>query len=319
MYSRSIEKREFARAAALGLSDHPRWLPCRYLYDAEGSRLFERITETPEYYLTRTETALLDASADSIARLTGNRTLVELGAGNARKTERILTAYTHGFGAGRYVPVDVSGDALAETTKMLAGPFPKLAIRGVHGTYETVFPLLPSLSPLVLLFLGSTIGNLNQTEAAVFWSEVRCALSPGDFMLLGVDLVKDAAIIDAAYNDAAGWSAAFTKNIFARMNRELGSEIDLDAIDHEAAYRPDWRRVEIFARMTRRQEIRLAPLDRTITLEAGERVMTEISRKFELTELREYLGSFDLETVETFTDSDRPYALLLLRRGSLHD
>jgi L-histidine N-alpha-methyltransferase len=262
MYSPSIEKREFARAAAVGLSDHPRWLPCRYLYDAEGNRLFERITETPEYYLTRTETALLDNAADVIARLTGNRTLVELGAGNARKTARILTAYTQGFGAGRYVPVDVSGDAIAETAKTLAGRFPTIAIRGVHGTYETVFPLLPSLSPLVLLFLGSTIGNLNQTEAAVFWSEVRCALSPGDFMLLGVDLVKDAAIIDAAYNDGAGWSAAFTKNIFARMNRELGSEIDLDAIDHEAAYRPDWRRVEIFARMTRRQEIRLAPLDR---------------------------------------------------------
>ena len=319
MYSPSIEKREFARAAALGLSDLPRWLPCRYLYDAAGNRLFERITETPEYYLTRTETTLLDNSADDIARLTGNRTLVELGAGSARKTERILTAYTQGFGAGRYVPVDVNGDAIAETAKMLAGRFPTLAIRGVHGTYETAFPLLPSLSPLVLLFLGSTIGNLNQTEATVFWSEVRCALSPGDFMLLGVDLVKDAAIIDAAYNDAAGWSAAFTKNIFARMNRELGSEIDLDAIDHEAAYRPDWRRVEIFARMTRRQEIRLAPLDRTITLEAGERVMTEISRKFELTELREYLGLFELETVQTFTDPDRPYALLLLRRGGAHD
>jgi L-histidine N-alpha-methyltransferase len=315
----STETREFARAAALGLSDHPRWLPCRYLYDAEGSRLFERITETPEYYLTRTETALLDGAADAIARLTGSRTLVELGAGNARKTERILTAYTQRYGAARYVPVDVSGGTLAETAQTLARQFPTLAIRGVHGTYQTVFPLLPSLSPVVLLFLGSTIGNLNQTEAAAFWSEVRCALSPGDFMLLGVDLVKDAAIIDAAYNDAAGWSAAFTKNIFARMNRELGSEIDLGAIDHEAAYRPDWRRVEIFARMTRRQEIRLAPLDRTITIEAGERVMTEISRKFELTELREYLGLFELETVQTFADPDRPYALLLLRRRSPHD
>src|SRR6267378_1131591 len=310
--SSNTETREFARAAALGLSDHPRWLPCRYLYDAEGSRLFERITETPEYYLTRTETALLDGSADSIARLTGNRTLVELGAGNARKTERILTAYTQGFGAGRYVPVDVSGDALAETTKTLAGPFPTLAIRGVHGTYETVFPLLPSLSPLVLLFLGSTIGNLNQTEADVFWRNVRCALSPGDFMLLGVDLVKDAATIDRAYNDAAGWSAAFTKNIFARMNRELGSEIDLGGIDHEAAYRPEWQRVEIFARMTRRQEVHLAPLDRTITLEPGERVMTEISRKYELTELRDYLHLFELETLQTFTDPARSYALLLL-------
>jgi L-histidine N-alpha-methyltransferase len=313
--SSSIETRDFARAAALGLSDHPRWLPCRYLYDAEGSRLFERITETPEYYLTRTEVALLDESSDAIAQITGDATLVELGAGSARKTERILAAYTQAYGAARYVPVDVSGEAVAQTTSALAVRFPTLAVRGVHGSYESVFPLLPSLSPLVLLFLGSTIGNLNQTEAAVFWRNVRCALTPGDFMLLGVDLVKDAATIDLAYNDAAGWSAAFTKNIFARMNRELGSAIDLDAIDHEAAYRPEWQRVEIFARMTRRQEVRLAPLGRTITLEPGERVMTEISRKFEITELHEYLGLFELETLQTFTDPARSYALLLLRPG----
>ena len=314
MSSSNTETREFARAAALGLSDHPRWLPCRYLYDAEGSRLFERITETPEYYLTRTELSLLCESSDAIAQITGDATLVELGAGSARKTERIIAAYTSRYGAARYVPVDVSGDALAEATA-LAGRYPALAVRGVHGSYETVFPLLPSLSPLVLLFLGSTIGNLNQTEADVFWSNVRCALMPGDFMLLGVDLVKDAATIDRAYNDAAGWSAAFTKNIFARMNRELGSEIDLGGIDHEAAYRPEWQRVEIFARMTRRQEVRLAPLGRTITLEAGERVMTEISRKYELTELRDYLHLFELETLETFTDPARSYALLLLRPG----
>jgi L-histidine N-alpha-methyltransferase len=315
MSSPSIETREFARAAALGLSDHPRWLPCRYLYDAEGSRLFERITETPEYYLTRTEVALLDESTDAIAAITGDATLVELGAGSARKTERILAAYTSRYGAARYVPVDVSGDALAETTSALATRYPSVAVRGVHGTYERVFPLLPSLSPLVLLFLGSTIGNLNQTEAARFWRDVRCAVSPGDFMLLGVDLVKDAATIDVAYNDAAGWSAAFTKNIFARMNRELGSAIDLDGIDHEAAYRPEWRRVEIFARMTRRQEVRLAPLGRTITIDAGERVMTEISRKFDVAELHDYLRLFDLETIDTFTDPARSYALLLLRPG----
>src|SRR5882672_4114698 len=132
--SSSIEAREFARAAALGLSDHPRWLPCRYLYDAEGSRLFERITETPEHYLTRTERSVLDESSDAIAQITGDGALVELGAGSARKTERILSAYTSRYGAARYVPGDVSGAALAETTRAVAGryPPPALAIRGVH-------------------------------------------------------------------------------------------------------------------------------------------------------------------------------------------
>lgn len=307
--------RAFARAVALGLSDHPRWLPCRYLYDAEGSRLFEQICETPEYYLTRTEAALLDASVEAISRLTGDRTLVELGAGNARKTERILAAYTRDYGAAQYVPVDISRDALVETENVLAARHPGVSVRGLHGPYEAAFPLLGRVSPLMLLFLGSTVGNLNQTEAAAFWRKVRRALTPGDFVLLGVDLVKDEGVINAAYNDAAGWSAAFTKNIFARMNRELGTEIDLEAIDHEAAYRPDWRRVEIFARMTRRQPVHLGPLDRTITLEAGERVMTEISRKFDLTELQAYLSMFALETVRTFTEPRGWYALLLLRRG----
>ncbi|MGH7531128.1 MAG: L-histidine N(alpha)-methyltransferase [Gemmatimonadales bacterium] len=305
---------EFARAAALGLADRPRWLPARYLYDAEGSRLFDRICDTPEYYLTRMEAELLDSSADLISRITGDRTLVDLGAGSARKTERLLEAYTRAYGAARYVPVDVSGDALLDTARALASRHPAVSIRGVHGTYDAAFPLLERLSPLMLLFLGSTIGNLNQTEAAMFWTQVRQALKPGDYVLLGVDLMKDRRIINAAYNDAAGWSAAFTKNIFARMNRELGSAIDLDAIDHEASHRSAWRRVEIFARMTRRQRIYLAPLELTLTLERGERVMTEISRKFELTDLDTYLRWFSLDVVRTLSDPEQWYALLLLRR-----
>ena len=307
---------DFARSVALGLSERPRWLPCRYLYDTEGSRLFERICETPEYYLTRLEATLLDSSVDIIGGLTGDRTLVELGAGNARKTERILGAYTRAYGTAQYVPVDISADTLAQTANTLAARHPGVSIRELHGTYETVFPLLGRLSPLMLLFLGSTFGNLNQTEATAFWGDVRCALTPGDFVLLGVDLVKDAAVINAAYNDAEGWSAAFTKNIFTRINRELGSQIEVDAIEHEASYRPDWQRVEIFARITRRQRVHLAPLGgHPIMLEAGARVMTEISRKFELSELRAYLSIFGLETVRTFSDPHRWYALLLLRRA----
>jgi uncharacterized SAM-dependent methyltransferase len=144
MYLPSIEKREFARAVALGLSDLPRWLPCRYLYDAAGNRLFERITQTPEYYLTRTETTLLDNSADAIARLTGNRTLVELGAGNARKTERVLTAQCKTLPDA--TPADVSGDAPPRSAKRRPGDS-RPSRSGVHGTYETAFPLLPSPSP----------------------------------------------------------------------------------------------------------------------------------------------------------------------------
>ena len=305
---------DFAQAVVHGLNDRPRWLPCRFLYDAGGSRLFERICETPEYYLTRTETAILDAHAHDICRLTGAATLVELGSGSARKTEFLLEAYDRVHGAVRYVPVDVSEHALREATTALAARHPYLSIEGWHGTYETALPFLERLSPLVLLFLGSTVGNLNQTEAAAFWARVARALAPGDFVLLGADLAKPAAMLDAAYNDAAGWSAAFTRNLFARMNGELGSGLDLTAIEHEAVYREDRRRVEIFARFTRRQTVVVEPLEQCITVEAGERVMTEISRKFDLHELPKCLAHFGLETVRTFTDANRWYALFLLRR-----
>jgi L-histidine N-alpha-methyltransferase len=164
------------------------------------------------------------------------------------------------------------------------------------------------------MFLGSTVGNLNQTEAAAFWGRVSQALAPGDCVLLGADLAKPAPVLNAAYNDAAGWSAAFTKNIFARMNRELGSGIDLETIGHEARYREEWRRVEIFARFTERQTIRVRPLSRSFTVEAGERIMTEISRKFDLPELATYLSTFGLETVRSFTDPNGWYAVMLLRR-----
>lgn len=306
---------DFARAVVVGLTDRPRWLPCRFLYDARGSWLFEQICDTPEYYLTRAETDLLAAHAAAISRQTGAATLVELGSGSARKTELLLEAYGRAHGAVRYVPVDVSRHALEESAYALAARHPAVSVRGLHGTYEAAFPLFERLSPLVLLFLGSTVGNLNQTEAAAFWGRVAHALAPGDFVLLGVDLAKDAAVLDAAYNDAAGWSAEFTLNLFARMNRELGSGLDLNAIRHEAAYREDWRRVEIFARFLRRQTISVAPLERTITVDAGERVMTEISRKFDLSQLKVYLSCFGLELVRTFTHRNPGYALLLLRRG----
>jgi L-histidine N-alpha-methyltransferase len=210
--------------------------------------------------------------------------------------------------------VDVSEYALQQSGAALAARQRDLSIEGLHGTYENAFPLLERLSPLVLLFLGSTVGNLNQTEAAAFWGRVAHALAPGDFVLLGADLVKPAPVLDAAYNDAAGWSAAFTKNIFARMNRELGSGIDMTTVAHEAYYREEWARIEIFARFLKRQTIHVRPLGHSFTVESGERVMTEISRKFDLPDLATYLSTFGLETVRSFTDAKGWYAVILLRR-----
>jgi L-histidine N-alpha-methyltransferase len=312
----AAERREFARAVMVGLSDHPRWLPVRFLYDERGSLLFEAITATPEYYPTRTEAAILAASAVEISNLTGPVTLIELGAGSSAKTGHLLAAYSSGNRAVRYMPVDVSASALQAGTDGLLAHHPLVSISPVHGTYDRAFPMLRELSPAMLIFLGSTIGNLNQTEAALFWTDVARHLAPGDFILLGVDLVKDPRLIDAAYNDASGHSAEFTRNIFHRMNRELGAGLDLGQIDHLATYNPEWQRVEIHARFRTAQVVRLEPLATSVRVGAGERIMTEISRKFVLDELEQYLAAFGFTLRRVFTDERRWFAVLLLQNTS---
>lgn len=309
----NAEHREFAVAVMVGLSDHPRWLPVRFLYDERGSRLFEAITGTPEYYPTRTESGILAASAAEISELTGPVTIVELGAGNSAKTGHLLAAYARAAAPVQYVPVDVSESALRAGTESLLAASPLVRITAVHGTYDRAFPMLRELSPAMLVFLGSTVGNLNQTEAALFWSNVASHLPVGDFVLLGVDLVKDGRLIDAAYNDAAGHSAEFTRNIFHRMNRELGAGLDLGQIDHVASYNAEWQRVEIYARFRTEQVVRLEPLATSVRVRAGERIMTEISRKFVLDELEQYLTAFGFKLRRVFTDERRWFAVLLLQ------
>ena len=310
----SDEQREFATAVLVGLSDRPRWLPCRFLYDERGSRLFESICSTPEYYLTRTEAGIVVAAAAEIAAVTGPRTVVELGPGSSTKSGHLLAAYTAGGERVRYVPVDVSESALRAGAEALAAANPLVDVAAIHGTYDCAFPRLRGLSPAMLVFLGSTIGNLNQTESAAFWTSIAGHLCPGDFVLLGVDLAKDPALINGAYNDAAGYSAEFTRNIFHRMNRELDAGLDLDGIEHVAGYDPDWQRVEIYARFSSDQVLHVRPLGTSIPLSAGERVMTEISRKFVLAELEPYLRAFGFEFRRVFTDDRRWFALLLLQK-----
>ncbi len=299
---------------AIGLSDTPRWLPCRYLYDAAGSSLFDRITRQPEYYLTRTETAILERAASAIARVTGPVALIELGAGNAVKTNLVVGAYAARFGESRYVPVDVSEAALREAKQRIEGAHPTAHVHDILGTYEDAFPLFRAHTPCMGMFLGSTIGNFSHAESLAFWTQVAGHLAPGDFFLLGVDLVKDRAVLEAAYNDAAGVTARFTTNLFTRMNRELGSGVDVTAVEHVARYNATWQRIEIFARFRRPQTVRVAPLDLAFTLNAGDLVMTEISRKFVLADLRTYVGCLGFDVRQVHTDDRTWFALLLLQR-----
>src|SRR5581483_6573524 len=214
----------------------------------------------------------------------------------------------------RYVAVDVDRETLAASCAALDAEFPRLEVRGIAGTYEQAFSLLRDLSPLVLLFLGSSIGNLDEAEVDELLDRLAAALAPGDHLLLGIDLVKDVRTLEAAYNDAAGVSAAFSKNLFARMNRELATGLDLDAIEHVAYFDAARSRIEIFARFTREAVIALPAQGRRFRLAAGEMVRVEISRKFEVADMVAEAERHGFPAVDTFVDPTRSFALLLLRR-----
>jgi len=216
----------------------------------------------------------------------------------------------------RYVPVDVSASILEIAAERIEETFPSVNVAGVHGQYEQAFPLLAEFAPTMLLFLGSTIGNMSHSESLSFWRRVSAAMPHGSYVLLGVDLVKHPAVLEAAYNDAAGVTARFTKNLFVRMNRELGSTIDVDAVEHVARWNDAWQRVEISACFTRTQTVHVRPLHRQFVIEAGEQVMTEISRKFVLPSLESYLRCFGLDLEHTATDDEGLFAVLLLRKGN---
>ena len=305
---------DFARSVALGLSDTPRWIPVRFLYDAAGSALFDEITALPEYYPTRTEAAILAEHSSDIHEATGAVTLIELGAGSAVKTSHLFAAYTAGGEQVTYVPVDVSGTALQTAKKRIAREHPLVRFNGVVGTYDDAFPLLAEHSPAMVMFLGSSIGNFAHAESYAFWHELSASLPTGDYFLLGVDLVKDKQVLEAAYNDSAGVTARFTRNLFERMNRELGSGIDIDRIRHVARYNDEWQRIEIFAEFLETQEIYIELLDRSITIEKGEKILVEISRKFVLENLTQFAACFDFAVERVYTDQRKWFAVLLMRR-----
>jgi L-histidine N-alpha-methyltransferase len=301
----------FAEALAAGLALDPPRLPTHFLYDEEGSRLFEEITELPEYYLTRTEAAILREHARAIRARTGTVTLVELGSGYSVKTQHMLEAYAD----VRYLPIDVSDSALEAARAAIARDLPHVAFTGIHGTLEDVLPELDELSPKMVMWLGSSIGNLHPEEIERFWERAAASLSPGDFFLLGIDLVKDSGVLHAAYNDAAGVTARFTLNFFARMNRELATELDLAAIEHEARWSPELERVVVNGRFRRAQTIRLAAPPFEHEVAAGDALLVEISQKFRVERVEAQVARHGFGVRDVLLDADGWFGLLLLQRG----
>jgi L-histidine Nalpha-methyltransferase len=241
-------------------------------------------------------------------------TLVELGSGSAVKTDYLLSAYATEPYWLRYLPIDISESALRQAGRAISRRHPNVRFTAINGTFEDAFPVFETISPAMVLFLGSTIGNLDEQQAHLFWQAITAHMPAGDYFLLGVDLVKDKAILEAAYNDAAGITAAFTRNLFARMNRELGAAIATESVKHVARFNATGERIEIHGRFTTDQIIDIGPRGQSFAIGAGEEILIEISRKFRVDTLAADLAGYGLELRKSFTDRQGWFALLLLRK-----
>jgi L-histidine N-alpha-methyltransferase len=298
-----------------GLSASPKELSPKYFYDERGSQLFEQITELPEYYPTRREREVLaDRSAEIVAAAGGPGTLVELGSGSASKTRHLLNAMRDAGRLETYVPVDISEEITHETARALVEEYPGLEIRGLVCDFETDLERIhDDGSDRLLAFLGGTIGNLYPGERREFLTRIAALFGPGDHILLGTDLVKETARLEAAYDDDAGVTAEFNKNVLAVLNRELGGDFDLDAFEHVARYDAREERMDIRLRSLAEQTVSLTDLGMTVEFAAGEEMRTEISTKFTRERLECVYAEAGLEMRGWFTDSAGDYALSLAR------
>ncbi len=298
-----------------GLSTTPKTLPPKYFYDERGSDLFDRICDTDEYYPTRTEHALLERVADFIVRVARPTDLVELGSGAARKTRSLLDAIERAGLRSRYVPFDVSESMLSVTARALLEEYPWLEIHGIVGDYDAHMGALPPGARRLILFLGSTIGNFDEHLSVEFLARIARRMGPDDHLLLGTDLVKDQGVLDAAYNDRQGLTAEFNKNVLRVVNRELGGCFDPEAFEHRAFFDPGTQRVEMHLVSKQAQTVRIGDLDLDVTFEAGESVMTEISRKFTKASTIAMLERAGLRMTHWYTARDDWFGLSLARRG----
>lgn len=296
-----------------GLSQTPKTLPCRYFYDDQGSTLFEQICDLPEYYPNRTEQAILAARALKVAQITGSCELVELGSGSSRKTRLLLDAYSQLSYPLCYCPIDVSAGILKTSALKLVEQYPQLQIRGFVGTYEQALSQLPTskLNSRLLIFLGSTLGNLDVAACDRFLTQVKQVLCHGDYFLIGVDLQKEQKILEAAYNDAQGITAAFNLNMLRHLNMRFDGDFDLEQFAHKAFYNPLAHQIEMHLCSLRTQTVVLQALKFKVSLAAGETIRTEISRKFHLPTLISVIESQGLQPVQIWTDPHNWFALLL--------
>ncbi len=305
---RESETALFAELVRSGLRARPKTLPWQFFYDERGSRLFEAICGLPEYYLTRTEDAILRDHAEAmVAGWEVPPALVELGSGSASKTRRLIVAALERYGRLHYVPIDVSPTCLEESARSLCDAFPALRVTGFVADYHSALARVSGQvhGPKLWIFLGSSLGNYQADEASALLRRIARAMGPADRLLLGTDLDKDPAILEAAYDDAQGVTAAFNGNLLARINRELGADFDPARFRHRAVYRRDLRRVEMHLVSRSDQTVHIAGAGLTVRFLAGESIHTENSHKYAESDLRALARLAGFVEEAAWTDRDR--------------
>jgi L-histidine Nalpha-methyltransferase len=294
-----------------GLTAKPKTLPPKYFYDARGSQLFDEITRLPEYYLTRAETAILEQHAGQIATLARCESLMELGSGTSAKTRLLLRALLAEGTLSEFVPFDLDPSVLTEASGKLAAEYPDLRVAPVVGDFEQDLGAVPPGGRRMIAFLGSTIGNLEPAARAAFLGEVAAALRPGDTFLLGTDLVKDVSRLLSAYDDAAGVTAEFNRNILRVMNRDLDANFAVEEFRHIAAWDAKNEWIEMRLSPAREQRVTIGDLGMTVSFAAGEEMRTEISAKFRRDGIEAELAAAGLKTVGFWTDPASDFGLTL--------
>jgi dimethylhistidine N-methyltransferase len=305
----------FADAVRAGLTGERKTLPYRFLYDEAGSELFEEICELPEYYLTRTEREILEERVGEIAAaFSGPITLAELGSGSSSKTRLLIEALLRAHGRLRYVPVDISRGMLKRSAFELLERYEALEVRAFAGEYRDGLRHVQSENarPKLVVWLGSSVGNLTREEATDFLAGVRGAMNGADRLLIGIDLRKDRWILEAAYDDAAGVTARFTLNLLERINRELGGRFDTGAFQHRAVYLEEEGRVEIQIVSRREQRVAIEALGLEVRFAAGEGIHAENAFKYSADEIAKITGAAGLRVEHTWCDSGERYSLSLL-------
>jgi L-histidine Nalpha-methyltransferase len=304
----------FAPAVRSGLRSKPKTLPCRYFYDDRGSRLFEQICDLPEYYLTRTEDAILLEHAEAmVAGWLRDPVLVELGSGSSSKTRRLISSALRAYGSLHYVPIDVSKTILEESAQALVESFPKLHVTGFAANYRDALTGVVERfdRPKLFLFLGSSLGNYESDDAIELLSLVARSMDSADRLLLGTDLDKDPRLLEAAYDDAQGVTARFNMNLLERINRELGGRFNLDQFAHQARYRGDLRRVEMHLVSRAKQEVAIPAAGLSVRFAEGESIHTENSHKYTPEILQDLAHRSGFEEEASWTDGQKLFRLQL--------